>query len=183
MHSPTNSGISTFFRDHILGMTIFALATGLASTYLYTVLIPDSHRTGRIASDSQVFTEQEARDFVHQFLEASNRANPIRLLEFYADYVDYFGEGSVDKEFIYRDKQAYYKRWPKVSNALSGDIKVHDLDDPATRIVSFLIEFRVSSPARGAGVFGTAENVLQLRRIDGKIKILDEKQKVLSRNR
>lgn len=78
------------------------------------VTVPDALAP---ASPSGI-TEAEATAFVQSFLAAENKGYAAGLLRFYADRVDYFNRADADQDFIFQDKQAYYRRWPRVENRL-----------------------------------------------------------------
>jgi len=134
--------------------------------------------------EKQTFQDSgDVRNFIDKYLAALNRGTIPDILALYDDSVDYFQSGTVTRSFIRRDKEEYYQRWSTVNNSLNGEITIWDSDDKGTKIVKFPISFDVYSPKQSWGVTGTAEITLKLRQINGDIKIIDEKQKVLSRNK
>lgn len=50
---------------------------------------------------------QDLETFVQTYLGVVNRCKPAETLGFYADAVDYFGAGTVTKDFIFQDKDRY----------------------------------------------------------------------------
>jgi hypothetical protein len=126
-------------------------------------------------------TDDQAVEFVRRFLATVNRSDPSELLAFYAGRVDYFDRGIVGKDYILRDKQAYYRRWPEVRNKLQDKVLLERTDREDTVTLSFRIAWEVYSPERGATRTGTAHNELQVRRIGDELKITAERQRV-SRN-
>ncbi len=127
-------------------------------------------------------TNPEMRNFVDKYVAVFNQGNISEILALYADQVDYFGKGIVTKDFIRRDKEYYLKRWPEVHNRLNGDITLQDASDKDTKVMTFIISYYAKSPQRGDTASGTAENTLKVRKINGNLLIIDEKQKILSHN-
>ena len=128
-------------------------------------------------------TLNEAKAFMDDYLIVGNQKDIPGILQFYDLLVDYFGKGMVGHDFISKDKKYYFRRWPQVSYHLNGDIVMRDTDDHAVKTLIVPISFHVHSPARKESISGTARNTFKIRRIRGHIKIVDEKQKVVSRKK
>jgi hypothetical protein len=127
-------------------------------------------------------SEDEVVNFVRKFLQASNKGNVDNLLEVYADSVDFYGTRHT-KDEIRQDKERYYSGWPEVNNQLDGKIIIKDRADKNEREIRFPIKFHVGNPKNKTDISGTAENILILRRIDGNLEIISEKQNVVQRER
>jgi hypothetical protein len=125
----------------------------------------------------------ELKSLVHEYLYVSNRGDVDELLELYDNEVSYFSQGNVSKSFIARDKRNYYKRWPSVTNSLEGQINVINFSDDNTKKLSFTLSFSVYNSSRRERISGTAENILIVRKMNGKLKIISENQKVLTRKK
>jgi peptidoglycan hydrolase-like protein with peptidoglycan-binding domain len=57
-------------------------------------------------------TEEAIRKFVSEYLRALTRDDIEDELEFYADQVDYFANGLVDRRIVEHALRRYYQRWP-----------------------------------------------------------------------
>jgi len=123
-------------------------------------------------------TEAQARDFVHRFIATSNSGNPTDLLQLYDNHVRYFNEGVVSKDFVLRDKQNYYRRWPNVHNEIVDDIVVVRSASLDSATMSFTISYDVRSPDRGDAKNGMAQDELVVRKVDGDLRITAEQQRI-----
>lgn len=146
---------------------------------------PNDWATGQAApmvrSRGSQISASDAQQFVQTYLMTLSRCNPSDIALMYGDTVDYFDKGLVTRQFILGDKRAYCQRWPEVSFTLTGPIKVIETGDEDS-IVTFTTHFSVRSPSRGP-ISGRAQSTLKMRRLQGDIKILDEKQAVLARKK
>ena len=130
------------------------------------------------AESSNTFTTSESIDFVDNYLEALNSSNVRKITSMYADYVDYFGAGIVDKDFIIEDKADFYRRWPEVNYRLLGRVIVENENSELVKRLIFSFRFHTYSSSRNRESSGTAENTLIVEKIEGVIKIVNEKQVV-----
>ena len=133
-----------------------------------------------IASDPAQITDSQVKDFVGRYIAAQNSANASQLLRFYADRVDYFNQKAAGKDFILKDKQNYYRRWPEVDNRLVSAIEVQQTQDERTMQVFYTIQYRVTNPDRADSKSGMARDELLLRLTNGDLSIVAQRQKVLS---
>jgi hypothetical protein len=86
-------------------------------------------------------TKERVLSFVAAF-QAAEAADGLQVnIGKYADKVDYFGNGSVDRDFIEKDKRAYFERWPSRKQVMTGPIQAAKLDYGWS--VSYLTHFRV----------------------------------------
>ncbi|WP_418318164.1 toll/interleukin-1 receptor domain-containing protein [Piscinibacter sakaiensis] len=117
--------------------------------------------------------------FVDAYIRAQNQASAAELLDFYGERIDYFDHAGVGREFVQKDKQSFYSRWPQVEYRRSGDLNIDRLpDEPAAR-VSYLVDYRVHSPARSQSRSGRALDYLMLRFDDGRIRIVAQRQDIV----
>ena len=135
----------------------------------------------KVASTGMGGRTKAVHDFVQRFLMVAERRDVEGLLTFYADRVDYFGIGVVTKNKIRKDKRYYYKRWPSIDYELVGDIQFLGSPDDTTFGVVFDLKFLVKDSRRW--ISGKARNTLRLREQGGSLVIVDEKQKVLHREK
>jgi hypothetical protein len=118
--------------------------------------------------------------FVDRYIDAENRASADLLLAFYDERVDYFDQKNAGKDFIRKDKQAYYRRWPVVENRRSGDINVQRLSGEDGARVSYPIRYQVSNPDRSETKSGAAIEELTLRFAEGRLLIAGQRQQVVN---
>jgi hypothetical protein len=127
-----------------------------------------------------LIADAQVEEFVGRYLAAQNSTNVAELLRFYADRVDYFDQKGVGKDFILKDKQNFYRRWPTVDNRLTSPVVVDRTPGDGSVQVSYTIKYRVSNPGRAESKAGTARDELQLRRQNGDLLIVAQRQKVMN---
>jgi serine/threonine protein kinase len=133
--------------------------------------------TGIIAQKSIAPTE--ALGFIQAYCKATREGDLTSVLGYYADSVDYYGKGRVNKDFIRKDKEYYFKRWSTIENAVEGEVNLSDTANQDIKIVKFITSFRVRNSSKA--IKGRAENTWKLKKINDQLQIIDEKQTVLGR--
>ena len=128
-------------------------------------------------------TDYEIHSFIDRLFQVSNNANIPEILSLYANQVNYFGAGVVSQDFIAKDKKNYYRGWPVVNYELHGDILIEDPYMTDAKQVSYDLKFNVRNPKRGKISTGIARNILQLKRINSELKIIDIKQQMIERRK
>lgn len=123
----------------------------------------------------------DVRDFVERYVSVANAGNIFFMLNMYHDRVKFYDKGFVSKTYIEKDKLNYYKRWPIVNYRLDGGIDVRSGSSQNSRRAVFKINFLVRNDAENRQVRGQAESQLEVRLINGELKIVAESQKVLKR--
>lgn len=140
---------------------------------------PDAQRAyGKATADAGALSDAAIHDFVGKLLEAAASGDAQRVLPFYADRVDYYAMGAVGPDVIRKDKQAYYQRWPDITLQLDGDVSVEDGNAPNTKLVRYVSVYHVGSAARNVHATGTTTTTLVVTLIDGRLRIVDQKESV-----
>lgn len=131
------------------------------------------------AAQPPAIADSQLTAFVDAYLRAQNQASATALLDFYGERIDYFDHAGVGRAFVQKDKQAFYARWPQVEYRRVGDVDIDRLPaEPAAR-VSYLVDYRVHSPARSDSRAGRALDHLMLRFDDGRIRIVAQRQDIV----
>lgn len=131
---------------------------------------------GEIASAS--ISREEVTQLVRIMLALNEKKDIDAILSYYADQVDYYGRGLVDREHIRKDMGYYFRNWDRISTSLDGDVVLIVTDEKDTRIVKFISSFSVENSKKS--ISGKAENIWKISKTNRGLKILDVKQKVLS---
>jgi hypothetical protein len=133
-----------------------------------------------ITEKELLITEDEAEKFIDKELAMEETESLEKQLDLYADAVDYFKAGFVDKQYIRNDKQKYFDRWPKRKYLVQQPISFsYDVHDKTKIIVIFNVNFYAESEKKIAA--GVAKNILTLQKIDDKILITSIKGYVINR--
>ena len=119
---------------------------------------------------------------MYNYLETQSKCNISEILKCYDNNVNYFSVGIVDKKFIQKDKENFCRRWPIIQYKLTGEISVENTENENTKIVEFYISFHTYSSRRGS-ISGIARNHLKVRKTSEGLKIIEDQQKVLNREK
>lgn len=123
------------------------------------------------------------QEFVLDYLAAVSSASADTIAEYYGQNVNYFGKGMVTKDFVHADKQAYFRRWPKVTQHLVGEVNIIDTGVLASKQLNFLSDYQVENPERQAHSQGTVDNSLIVAVVDGNIRIVGQTETVTPQRR
>jgi hypothetical protein len=126
------------------------------------------------------FGKEEILRFIQKCMSSTKRKDMSSVLSCYSGEVDYYTKGLVDKEFIRRDKGYYFRNWDYIDSSFNGDVVMIVTDQQDVRIVKFTTTFFVENSKKS--VSGRAENIWKIQKVNGELKIIDEKQRVLSRD-
>jgi uncharacterized protein YgiM (DUF1202 family) len=96
----------------------------------------------------------------------------------YADKVVYLGHGVVDKEFIRKDLESYFKQWPVTKVELTSAVNVLDTKKADEKTVLFSYDFDATAPDRGANSVGSASAEWWVWETEGTLKVFGETEKV-----
>jgi hypothetical protein len=124
----------------------------------------------------------EIEKFVYEHLRKSVNADISGMIADYADRVDYFENGTVDRSFIARDRQTYAAGWPSVKILPLGAVRIGDTASSDRVTIWFDYRFDARN-AKGIHSLGDAANTWVLDASYGSLKIVSEKQNVTNRKR
>ncbi|MCE5333976.1 MAG: hypothetical protein LLG06_05250 [Desulfobacteraceae bacterium] len=136
-------------------------------------------RPVRKAELSAPISREEGSAFVRSLLDLNRRKDLAAVETFYADQVDYYDRGVISRDKVIQDLKYYYRNWAEIDTHLDGDVVMIVLDQPEVRIVKFVSSFSVRNDKKA--VTGKTETIWKLQRINGKISLIDVKQKMLER--
>ena len=140
-----------------------------------TYEIPWNNKRSNDISNYQITT------LIDNYISRGNSRDIYGVMELYANMVNYFNYGVVSKNFIYKDINKYYARWPSMQIKL---IKINSIKNYENgREVTYTILFDVYNYSKRKGILGKAVNTMILKKINGSLKIISDKQKVLFRKK
>ncbi len=127
-------------------------------------------------------TLDESRRFIEDYLRAGEGNRLDEELKFYADQVNYFNQGIVDRAFIRRDVQRYYRRWPKRKFELLEPFVMAPGPRENETTVRFLIHYRYERETRRGKpptrVEGRTDNIFVLHGSEpGAVRIIAMREK------
>jgi len=121
-------------------------------------------------------TKEEISAFVRRLLYLNGRKDLAGVAAFYADKVDYYDRGIVSRDKILQDLKYYFRNWAEIDTRLDGDVVMAGFE-PEVRIVKFISSFSVKNEKKS--VTGKTENIWTIQRINGELRLIDVKQKIL----
>ena len=120
--------------------------------------------------------------FVADYIHAGESTSESAALElaFYADNVDYFGHGIVDRAFIAKDVREYAARWPeRLFQIENNNIVVRSVNANTAR-AEFVLRYSVRNAKKT--IRGAVSNVMLIDFSAGDLKIASIYAKTLYRN-
>jgi peptidoglycan hydrolase-like protein with peptidoglycan-binding domain len=106
-----------------------------------------------------VLSRERLRDYVAAFVLAGLDPRIGSELDFFADQVNYYGDGLKDREKIRADLQRYANQWPQRRFWLAGQVDVRPQPDSRIR-VTFPLRFDLRNGAKHSS--GTVRKTLLL---------------------
>lgn len=158
-----------------------------SSTQEYTVNLfreatqKETSNDDNIQNSAASLIKEDVQDFITSFINYVNDKNISGILNCYANEVDYFGKGEVDKNFIRKDKDDYFKKWDDVKYQMEDNsLSIIDLPDNS-KLAVFNIDYSVYNTERNKRLEGVAQSSCKIRRGENGLEIYDEKQKIISK--
>ncbi len=124
-------------------------------------------------------TSAEIRSFLRRYFDAGQSPNPADELAFYADWVDYFDHGVVDKTYIQNELAVYDQHWPSRKYALENSVRVwqHNGDT----IAKVRVEFEVANLPRNRKARGRTDDTFGLAKVGDGLKIISMREERVRR--
>ena len=109
------------------------------------------------------------RDYVAAFVLAGVEKNVGAEAEFFADRVDYYDQGTMDREKIREDLKHYDEHWPERHFWIAGAINVEPQTENRVR-VTFPLGFKLRNANRNSS--GKVNKTLLLERAGDDLQIV-----------
>ena len=120
-------------------------------------------------SHDAISGNERLNDYVGAFVLAGVNARVASELEFFAERVNYFDQGVLDRERIRRDLEKYDQRWPERRFRLAGPLQVKP--ESAGRLkVNFPLRYELRNGSKHA--IGTVRKSLVLERAGDDFQIV-----------
>ena len=92
--------------------------------------------------------------------------------------MDYYDRGIVSRDKVIQDLKYYFRNWTEIDTRLDGDVVMAGFE-PEVRIVKFISSFSVKNEKKS--IAGKTENIWTIQRINGELRLIDVKQKILAK--
>jgi hypothetical protein len=129
----------------------------------------------RGATESQKERElgsDEITTFLRQYYQVYQRGDVKQLASMYGDFVDYYENGNVSREFIATDKGNFIQYFKKRDFKLKPDIEVFPTLSSSEKRVRFTYSFLVAPTQPRMTKPRDSKEVWTLRRVKGRIQIV-----------
>ena len=122
------------------------------------------------AANAGDVAKAEISNFIRRYFAACQSANPQDELAFYADRVDYFDHGAVDKSYIQNELAVYNQRWPNRKYTIDDSVRVNKGGN--NTIAWFRVAFMVANEPRDRKASGQTNDEIRLIKHGDSLQII-----------
>lgn len=119
-------------------------------------------------------TKEEIRTFLRRYFDACQSPNPDDELTFYADRVEYFDHGAVEKSYIRNELAVYDQRWPSRKYTLGDSVRVNRVGN--NTVAKVRVAFNVANNERNRRASGRTDDVFNLSKRGDSLQIISVKE-------
>jgi peptidoglycan hydrolase-like protein with peptidoglycan-binding domain len=119
-------------------------------------------------------TKAEIRTFLRRYFDACQSPSPDDELAFYADRVEYFDHGAVDKAYIRNELAVYDQRWPSRKYTLGDSLRVIRSDN--NTVAKIRVVFDVANAEHNRRAHGRTDNIFNLAKRGDSLEIVSIKE-------
>ena len=132
------------------------------------------------ADSAAGISTERLRDYVAAFVLAGLDKNVAAETEFFADRVEYYDQGIMDRDKIREDLKRYDERWPERHFWVAGTINVEPQNDSRVR-VTFPLGFKLRNGSRL--MTGKVDKTLLLEPVGDDLQIVSVNERKSTRER
>ena len=126
------------------------------------------------------FNERDIQRMVDEYLQRNMQSSVDYVTSLYADKVDFYNSGIVDKNYIIKDKKDYFFKWPERNITLTGDIDVITGSEKRTWLAKFNFHYQYKNPKKN--LHGEAWCMLIFKAAGSSLFIISEKGGIINNN-
>jgi peptidoglycan hydrolase-like protein with peptidoglycan-binding domain len=119
-------------------------------------------------------TKAEIRSFLRRYFDRCQSPNLDDELAFYADRVEYFDHGAVDKPYIRNELAVYDQRWPSRKYTLGESLRV--IRSGNNTIAKIRVAFEVANIEHNRQASGRTDNIFNLAKRGDSLEIVSIKE-------
>ena len=116
----------------------------------------------------------EIRDFLRRYFDACQSRSPNDELAFYADRVEYFDHGVVDKPYIRNELAVYDQRWPSRKYTFGDSLLIVRTGN--NTIAKVRVAFEVANTEHSRRASGRTDNTFNLAKRGDSLEIVSIKE-------
>gem|GEM_PF-699913 len=121
----------------------------------------------------------EIQNFLRRYFDACQSASIQDELGFYADRVEYYDHGAVDKPYIQNELASYNQRWPSRRYTMGDSLRV--VRSGNNTIVTVRVAFEVANAANNRKASGRTDDALSLAKRGDSLEIVSIKERRVRR--
>jgi len=99
-------------------------------------------------ADSPFIAPQELARFAGNYLAAMSSNDIKRQLKFYADKVDYYRNGEIDRRIVEQSLRRYHARWPSRRYTMGNAVRYSPLTSRGEIVMTFPVSFTLGDGRR-----------------------------------
>ena len=119
-------------------------------------------------------SKAEIRGFLRRYFDACQSPNPEDELGFYAERVDYFDHGVVDRPYIRNELAVYLQRWPNRKYSLGESLRLEHRAN--ITMAKIRVAFQVANPGQNRTARGRTDDAFSLARRGDSLEIVAIKE-------
>jgi peptidoglycan hydrolase-like protein with peptidoglycan-binding domain len=119
-------------------------------------------------------SKTEIQAFLRRYFDACQSPSPDDELSFYADRVNYFDHGVVDRPYIKNELAVYDQRWPSRKYALGDSVNV--VRTGGGTVAKVRVAFQVANPEHNRNAGGRTDNSFNLAKRGDSLEIVAIKE-------
>ena len=116
----------------------------------------------------------DIHSFLRRYFDACQSPNPDDELAFYADRIEYFDHGAVDKPYIRNELAVYDQRWPIRKYTLGDSLRV--IRTGTNTIAKIRINFQVANTDHNRKASGRTDETISLAKRGDSLEIVSIKE-------
>src|SRR5437773_6904659 len=116
----------------------------------------------------------EIHNFLRRYFDACQSPNPEDELSFYAEKVEYFDHGVVDRPYIKNELAVYDQRWPSRKYTLGDSLRVVRTGN--NTIATIRVNFQVANTEHNRNAGGRTDNTFNLAKRGDSLQIVSIKE-------
>ena len=113
-------------------------------------------------------------NFLRRYFDASQSANPDDELAFFAEKVDYFDHGVVDRSYIKNELAVYDQRWPKRKYTVGDSLRVVRTGN--NTVAQIRVSFEVANSEHNRRASGRTDDTFNLAKRGDSLEIVAIKE-------
>jgi peptidoglycan hydrolase-like protein with peptidoglycan-binding domain len=118
--------------------------------------------------------KDEIHSFLRRYFDACQSRNSDDELSFYAEKVEYFDHGVVDRPYIKNELAVYDQRWPSRKYTLGDSLRVTRTGN--NTIATIRINFQVANAEHNRNASGRTDNTFNLAKRGDSLEIVSVKE-------